>query len=64
MDCGPGMPAQDVHARTMAHVMLDTLRVEREELIELRDSGRVDEEIYRTLERELDLSETRFSSTS
>ncbi len=64
VDCGPGMPAQDVHARTMAHVMLDTLRVEREELIELRDSGRVDEGIYRTLERELDLSETRFTPTS
>ena len=62
VDCGPGMPAEDVHARTMAHVMLDTLRVERQELLDLRDAGRVDEAIYRTLERELDLSESRFSS--
>lgn len=62
VDCGPGVPAQDVHARTMAHVMLETVRVEREELITLRESGRVDEGIYRTLERELDLSESRFAS--
>ena len=64
VDCGPGMPAQDVHARTMAHVMLDTLRVERQELLELREGGRVDETIYRTLERELDLSESRLSSNT
>ena len=61
-DCGPGMPAQDVHERTMANVILETVRVEREELIELRESGRVGAEVYRALERELDLSETRFSS--
>ncbi len=63
VDCGPGMPAEDVHARTMAHVMLDALREERQELIDLRDTGRVDEGIYRALERELDLSESRFTSS-
>ena len=62
VDCGPGFAAQDVHARGMAHIMRDTLRVEREELIDLRESGRVDDSIYRTLERELDLGESRLSS--
>jgi CPA1 family monovalent cation:H+ antiporter len=63
-DCGPGVPAQDMHARTMATVMLETVQAEREQLIELRDTGRVDASVYRTLERELDLSESRLQSTS
>ena len=57
------MPAEDVHARTMMNVMLETVRVEREELIGLRENGRVDDRIYRLLERELDLSESRFASS-
>jgi Na+/H+ antiporter len=63
VDCGPGIPAQDLHARSLSTVMLETLQAEREELITLRDNGRVDASIYRTLERELDLSESRLSST-
>ncbi len=62
VDCGPGAPAEDRHARTMANVMLETVQIEREELIGLRDSGRVEEGVYRILERELDLSESRFAS--
>ncbi len=56
-DCGPGLPAEDRHARTMANVVLETVRIEREELIRLRDTGAVDDQVYRTLEHELDLSE-------
>ena len=63
-DCGPGVPALDRHARTMFTVLLETVQAEREELIRLRETGRVDESIYRTLERELDLSESRLQSTS
>ncbi|MGI4757342.1 MAG: Na+/H+ antiporter [Janthinobacterium lividum] len=62
VDCGPGLPAEDRHARTMANVMLETVRIEREELIGMRESGQVDDRIYRLLERELDLSESRFAS--
>ena len=61
VDCGPGVPAEDRHARTMANVIFETVRVEREELLQLRDAGRLDETIYRTLQRELDLTETRFA---
>ena len=64
VDCGPGVPAEDRHARTMASVIFETVRVEREELLQLRDSGRLDEAVYRTLQRELDLTETRFSPAS
>lgn len=61
VDCGPGMPAEDRHARSMITVMLETVQAEREELIHLRETGRVDDAIYRTLERELDLSESRLA---
>ncbi len=63
-DCGPGIPATDRHARTMANIILETVRVEREELIRLRDVGTVGDEVYRTLERELDLSESRFAASA
>ncbi len=63
-DCGPGVPAEDRHIRTMAHVVLETVRVEREELIHLRNTGSVDEQVYRALEHELDLSESWFASTA
>ena len=62
VDCGPGVPAEDRHARTMANIMLETVRVEREELLQLHDAGRLDEPVYKTLQRELDLSESRFAS--
>jgi Na+/H+ antiporter len=64
VDCGPGIPAEDRHARTMANVIFETVRVEREELLQLRNGGRLDETVYRTLQRELDLTETRFAPTS
>jgi len=63
VDCGPGAPAQDMHARSMASIQLETLHVERGELIALREQGRVDESVYRTLERELDLSESQLQSS-
>ncbi len=62
VDCGPGIPAEDRHARTMANVILETVRIEREELLQLRDAGSVDESVYRLLQHELDLSESRFAS--
>ena len=63
-DCGPGVPAQDRHARSMQTILAEAYRAEREALIALRNEGRVDEAIYRTLERELDLGESRLQSAS
>jgi CPA1 family monovalent cation:H+ antiporter len=36
------------------------LQVERQKLIELRDRGRISDDVLRTMERELDLEESRY----
>ena len=41
--------------------MLQTVQREREELLMLRNSGRIGDAVRRTLERELDLSESRLA---
>jgi len=41
----------------------DLLRVERQTAVRLRNEGRINDELLRDLERELDLSETRFLSS-
>ena len=43
---------------------LAVLQVERETLIRLRDEGQIDDEVMRTLQRELDLTESRMHSGS
>jgi CPA1 family monovalent cation:H+ antiporter len=40
-------------------VMLEALQVERATLIRLRNDGQIDDEVMRTLQRELDLAESR-----
>lgn len=52
--------AQDyVSARTL---LLSTFRKQREELNTLRGQGRIGDNVYRTLERELDLGESQLAS--
>ncbi len=46
------------------HILLDAVRSEREELLRLRDLGRIGDGVYRVLERELDLSESRLVVSS
>ena len=62
-ECGPdqGVPENDLHSLTMNHVLLDTIRREREELNLLRANGRIGDSVHRNLERELDLSESRLT---
>ena len=43
-------------------VLLEAVRSERAELVRLRNNGRIGDEIYRVLERELDLNESRFAT--
>ena len=45
-------------------VMLDAMQVERTTLIRLRDEGEIDDEVLRTLQRELDLAESRMHTGS
>lgn len=49
------------HARHLT-LTLETLRVERETAIQLRDEGRINDEVLRRLERELDLTESRIAA--
>jgi CPA1 family monovalent cation:H+ antiporter len=61
--CGPDGSAPHVEegAVTMGEVMLNTIRRQREELNLLRESGRIGDAAHRSLERELDLSESRLA---
>jgi monovalent cation/hydrogen antiporter len=61
--CGPdgSEPEKDAHRLTMNRVLLETLRREREELNLLRANGRIGDSVHRTLERELDLGESRLA---
>ena len=61
--CGPDgtVPEETSGGLTMGGVLLDTIRREREELNLLRSTGRIGDSVHRTLERELDLSESRLA---
>jgi CPA1 family monovalent cation:H+ antiporter len=51
------------HARYVA-LSLETLRIERQTVIRLRDEGRINDDVLRRIERELDLSESRLAITA
>ena len=44
--------------------ILEALQVEREALIRLRNEGQIDDEVLRTLQRELDFAESRVHTGS
>ena len=48
------------HHRRFVRLSRELLRVERQTAVRLRNEGRINDELLRDLERELDLSETRF----
>ena len=56
----PGQVAE--HDRHL-ELSLEALRVERETAVRLRDEGRINDEVLRRIERELDLSESRITTT-
>jgi len=54
---------QDIADRDrFVHLFLDALRVERETAIRLRDEGRIDDGVLRSIERELDLTESSIAA--
>ncbi len=59
--CGPdgNIPKEQAAALTVGRLMLETIRRERQELNILRATGRIGDNLHRSLERELDLSESR-----
>ncbi|HUA98605.1 MAG TPA: Na+/H+ antiporter [Terracidiphilus sp.] len=63
-DCGPPVNGDGKNERrgiTMHQVVLDTIRREREELNLLHGNGRIGDNVHRTLQHELDLSESRLT---
>jgi CPA1 family monovalent cation:H+ antiporter len=61
--CGPdgAPPDEELNGLTLNRVLLETIRRERDELNLLRADGRIGDSVHRSLERELDLSESRLS---
>ena len=61
--CGPGgsVPPPSEESLSMEGLLLDTVRRQRDELNSLRENGRVGDAVHRSLERELDLSESRLT---
>lgn len=61
--CGPdgSQPEPSPGGVTLESVLLDTIRRERAELNVLRANGRIGDGLYRSLEHELDLSESRLA---
>jgi hypothetical protein len=58
-------PAQGLVDRARrSDAILAALEVEREALIRLRDEGRIDDDVLRILQRELDLAESRVHTGS
>ena len=62
-DCGPDM-TQSVHLSPLLKILQDTTAVERKALLELRDQGRIADQLHRILERELDLNQSQLMSLS
>ena len=62
-ECEPERSSHEktLHSLTMNHLLLETIRREREELNLLRANGRIGDSVHRNLERELDLSESRLT---
>jgi monovalent cation/hydrogen antiporter len=61
---GQSYAEHGIDAEDQAHVIslaLDLLRLERETAVRLRNEGRINDEVLRNLERELDLTETRLA---
>jgi CPA1 family monovalent cation:H+ antiporter len=58
--CDEGGEETPDHDRYI-HLSLETLRIERETAIRLRNEGRINDEVLRRIERELDLTESRLS---
>ncbi|MBB5063699.1 sodium:proton antiporter [Granulicella mallensis] len=57
-------PAGNVDYSERKAAMIEVLQVERDSLIRLRDDGQINEEVLRTLQYELDLTESRIHTAA
>ena len=58
---GDGYHGERVEYERYSALSLEALRIERGTAIRLRDEGRINDEVLRRLERELDLSESQIA---
>jgi CPA1 family monovalent cation:H+ antiporter len=61
---GQSYEEHGIDAHDHGHIVslsLDLLRLERDTAVRLRNEGKINDEVLRTLERELDLTETRLA---
>lgn len=56
---GDGNEEEAAHHHRYTDLVRETLRIERETAIRLRNEGRINDEVLRRIEREVDLSESR-----
>ncbi len=63
LECGP-VAMSDPQAHTRSSILRVAVSAEREKLNLLRDEGQIGDTLHRTLERELDLSESRLGVTT
>src|SRR5271156_3996210 len=59
-----GEPRRNVDYSDRKAAMMEVLQVERDSLIRMRDDGNIDEEILRSLQYELDLTESRIHTAA
>jgi CPA1 family monovalent cation:H+ antiporter len=62
LEAGDGEYGEGADHGRQITLTLEALRVERETAIQLRDEGRINDQILRRIERELDLSESRIAA--
>ena len=62
LQSGEGSPGRAAGHDRHLELSLEALRVERETAVRLRDEGRINDDVLRRIERELDLSESRIAS--
>jgi CPA1 family monovalent cation:H+ antiporter len=62
LQSGDGNPGPAAGHHRHLELSLEALRVERETAVRLRNEGRINDDILRRIERELDLSESRIAT--
>jgi CPA1 family monovalent cation:H+ antiporter len=62
LQSGDGNPGPAAGHDRHLELSLEAMRVERQTVVHLRDEGRINDDVLRRIERELDLSESRIAS--
>jgi Na+/H+ antiporter len=64
INAGEDNQAQAIHHQRFIDVSRETANVERQAAVRLRNEGRINDQVLRRIERELDLNESRFTDSA